>query len=216
MFTTPTDAYAPITNASKPVSALRRRFPKHVPGRPRTKLRIALAIITPLAVLGLVLLAASRYQPLTPKMYGYYDSRVLTSAGTAVPFYNSKGPHSDQVWLEPKGAFTVEIEMTIDNNGPFPIRVENVGAHDASSRPKVFFDRFGEYGLTGATPMHPFIIVGHSTATLAVHYVEQCVPSATGNVITVAQLPVTFSFLHFEHTDSELIEPFQIKRRPSC
>jgi hypothetical protein len=175
-----------------------------------------MALVTPLAVLGLALLAAARYQPLTPKMYGYYDSRVLTSAGTAVPFYNSKGPHSDKVWLEPKGAFTVEIEMTVDNNGPFPIRVENVGAHDGSSRPKVYFDRFGAYGLTGATPLHPFIIVGQSTATLAVRYVEQCVPSKTGTVITVARLPVTFSFLHFEHTVPELIEQFQIKRRPTC
>jgi len=149
-------------------------------------------------------------------MYGYYDSRVITSAGAAVPFYNSKGPHSDKVWLEPKGAFTVEIEMTVDNNGPFPIRVKNVGAHDASSRPKVFFDSFGAYGLTGAKPLHPFIIVGQSTATLAVRYVEQCVPSATGTVITVARLPVTFSFLHFQHTVPELIEQFQIKRRPTC
>ncbi len=212
----PTDAYESFGDPTQPLGALRRRFPKHVPGRPRTKLRIVMAIITPLAVVGLALWGAARYQPLTPRVFGYYKSRVLTSAGTPVPFYNSKGPRSDRVWLEPKGSFTVEIEMTIDNNGPFPIRIENVGAGDASSKPKVFFDTFGREGFTGTKPLHPFIIVGQSNQTLAVRYVEKCAPSLTGGVITVARLPVTFSFLHFQHTSLELIKQFQIKLRPTC
>lgn len=175
-----------------------------------------MAIITPLVVIGIALASAARYQPLTPGMFGYYKSQVLTSTGTPVPSYNSKGPRSDRVWLEPKGSFTVEIEMTIDNNGPFPIKVEDVGARDASSKPKVFFDTFGREGFTGAKPLRPFIIVGHDNQTLAVRYVEQCTPSPTGKVITIARLPVTFSFLHFQHTSPELIGQFQIKLRRTC
>lgn len=149
-------------------------------------------------------------------MIGYYGSAVFDNAGTPAHFYNSRGPHSDHVWLEPKGSFTVEIETTIDNNGPFPIRIENVGARDALSGTKVFFDTFGEEGLTGAKPLHPFIIVGQSTQTVAVRYTQRCVSSSTGRVITITRLPVTFSFLHFQHTIPTLIGQFQIKLRASC
>jgi hypothetical protein len=169
--------------------------------------------VVALVIFGAVL-AAAWYQPLTPEMQGYFATRVVTGTNSVARSVLSVAPSSHTVWLEPAGTFTVQVILTVDNNGPFPIKVDDVRSWGKGSH--AYFDTYDKNGFSGGKAFKPFIVTGHWQRTVLVNYRQRCATSEHGRVVVVKGLPTTFSFLGFSHTVPESIAPLYIRLRRSC
>lgn len=198
------------------------------PSRRRRALTVTGVIAMVILATGLA--SAYRYQPLLQTRQGEFGSYVvawnsskvdhttinaISQTSSAVP-----GPVIEVIWTEPTGAYNVEVVATINNSGSHAVTIEGLGA-PAPGVPKshltAFFHKPGSYGSEGGAPFHPFTLTAHSSKTVVVDYTQICSPSSAGaSYLSHTQMPVTYSFLGFRHTVGVPINPYVIKRRPSC
>lgn len=200
--------------APKPGRWFRRRLATR---RERLIRRIVVVAIVVALIATVAVTYVANYRPLNLPHFGYSATRVVLANGRLAPSFPTPGPASQTEWREPTGDFSVDFVVTIDNNGPYPVRVSRVTTWSSSRTPTTaYLDTYDEHGFAGGRPLTPFIVIGHNDQTVAVHVAEHCVASPTRRVTKITSVPVTFSFLGFTHTVGVYVTPLLLQLRTSC
>ena len=109
----------------------------------------------------------------------------------------------EDIWIEPTGAYDVEVVVTINNSGSpaFTIDGFRSPAPGVAKRFRSYFSyKSRSYGLIGGPPLPSFSLAGRSSKVVVVDYTQACTPSSTGaSYLSYNQMPVTYSFLGFRH-----------------
>lgn len=180
----------------------------------------ALALVVILVVAGLT--AAYKYQPLFIGYQGQYGSYVVASNGSPARHTTTQvtasltptvsAPVTEYLWREPKGTFTVEVIVTINNVNSLPVVIDGFAppvSGASTSNLRAYFYKSGSLGSQGGTRFHPFTLGGHANRVIVVDYSQRCVSSTQGQSNSpVGYLPVHFTFFGFNHTVSIPIDPY--------
>lgn len=203
----------PETPAAPP--SARRRFPL---------VALIFLSIVPLAAIA-VLIWAGHYQPLSQNFGGGYGSQILTMNNQLAPHtYGTYGPQSESetIWNEPAGSYKAAVQFTLNNDGSFPITIDQVltpWAQGYNTHFDTFFDSTkrdqGGYGYRGGPIFHATTLPGHGDLTLVMHWTARCIPGAS-TTTTLTTTQVTYSFMGMHHTVSVPLQPFELKYRPTC
>jgi hypothetical protein len=178
------------------------------------------------AVIGIsVLIWADHYQPLSQTLGGGYGSRILTMSNQLAPHsYGTYGQQNDDetIWSEPAGSYKAAVQFTINNDGSFPITIDQVQtpwAQGYNTHFHTFFDSKnldeGFYGYRGGPIFHSTTLPGHDDLTLVMHWTARCIPGAN-ETSTITTTNVTYSLLGIHHTVSVPLQPVEIKYRSTC
>jgi hypothetical protein len=109
----------------------------------------------------------------------------------------------EDLWIEPTGAYDVEVVVTINNSGSPVVTIDGFGS-PAPGVAKRFLSYFsyksGSYGLEGGPPLPSFSLAGRSSKVVVMDNTQVGTPSSTGaSYLSYTQMPVTYSFLGFRH-----------------
>jgi hypothetical protein len=167
------------------------------------------------------------YNPLGQSFWsvkGEFSSYVASAKGTEAhnTFSSLPGqPVSEQVWSEPAGKFSVEVETEIDNNGSHAVRMDQIGKPDFGykvSDYRISFYRYQTLGSEAGAKFRPFTLGGHSERMIVVDYSQSCVTSTTAgtSIPGISSLAVTYSFFGFAHTDDVPVMPFAFQTPQVC
>jgi hypothetical protein len=184
---------------------------------------------------------AHNYNPLAQSFQnvkGEFSSYVASANGTKALSTISSVPGqpvSQQLWSEPSGTFSVEVETEIDNNGSRAVQITSIGKPDFGykvSDYRVSFFRDQKLGSEAGANFHPFSLAGHAERMIVVDYSQSCRTSAsaatsissgtitgTGSSVIMpgmSSLPVTYSFLGFTRTDYVPVMPFALQTPQVC
>jgi hypothetical protein len=180
--------------------------------------------IVPIAAIS-VLIWASHYQPLSQSFGGSYGSQLLTMNNQPVSRTNGtygQQNEAENIWVEPAGSYKAAVEFTINNDGAFPVTIDQVlspWAQGYNTKFQTFFDSTrrgqGAYGYRGGPIFHATTLPGHGDLTLVMHWTARCIPGA-GESTTLTTTNVTYSFIGTRHTVSVPLEPLEIKYRATC
>jgi hypothetical protein len=213
--------------------------------RPRNVARrlavTTLVIIAVVFVTGVAVIHS--YNPLGRSFWtvkGEFSSNVASANGTEArsTSANSPGfPGTTQIWREPSGTFSVQVETEIDNIGAHAVRIDRVGEPDFGYKVRDYRVSFFHYRTLGAEAgagIRPFTLAGHSELMVVVRYSQTCDTSAsaeasmsagtmsgtsTGSSTMIpgmSSLPVTYSFFGFAHTDDIPVMPFALVTPQVC
>ena len=212
-----------------PSGTLVNNHPDSPPVPPREHRRFPLVAllllsIVPIAAIS-VLIWASHYQPLSQSFGGSYGSQILTMnnqlASRTNGTYGSQ-IDSESIWREPAGTYKAAVQFTLNNDGSFPITIDQVlspWAQGYNTHFHTFFDskypNEGNYGYRGGPIFRATTLAGHSQLTLVMHWTARCIPGA-GESTTLTTTQVAYSFLGMQHTVSVPLQPLEIKYRPNC
>lgn len=213
------------TNGAADVQNFASQVPAH--GKGRRIVLTVLVIVAVLLVLGVSWVYA--YNPLAQSWKtssGEYSSRVINANGIEA-HYNTQSPTqpglpvSTQIWSEPAGRFSVEVETEIINTGAFAVRIDKISLPNLGykmSGLRVSFFRNTKSGSVAGAVFHPFTLAAHTKKMVVVDYSQQCAPSATAGTFIPGPsgLPVTYSFFDFAHTIYVPVMPFEFQTRQSC
>jgi hypothetical protein len=195
---------------------------------PRARRRwpiVVVSFVVIIVAIGAALyVAASRYQPLFQGLSGGYGSQVLTANGSLAASRVTGAGESDSAWIEPSGAYRVEVLISLNNLQRFGVTIDKVMAPpnpSGNTDVHVYFDSKGNgegvYGYKGGPAFKPTTLASKGELELAVHWTQQCVPaSASSNATTYTSLPVEYSFMGFRHTVTVPIEKLTIDPRATC
>ncbi|MHB1172420.1 MAG: HAAS signaling domain-containing protein [Lacisediminihabitans sp.] len=180
-------------------------------------LRVVLAVLV-IAVLVAGLALRATYQPQIGSMISFV--RVLDSNGNVVnAIANGKtvGSSATQVWLEPKGTYTVEVNAVLRNGGDLGVTLESIQNPNGpipKSPFKVYFGGGGNHFWGSLGGFHKVSMPGHGTVSIGLRYSERCTPGSNGTFVQF--LPITYSFLGVRHTTLVPIQPFRLRARQAC
>lgn len=157
-------------------------------------------------------LGIADYAPLVHNANGALAARTQSDADT----YST--------WDEPRGRYSVEVELTIINGGFLPILVDSVrGPLDkGSSRPALVFFfpqviRPDVYSVDGSGVFTTTSVPVGRSFNVLVRWYESCVPVSSGGQYQTFSTPVvTYSWFGVHHTVSSPMRSFRIKNRSSC
>jgi hypothetical protein len=187
-----------------------------------------LALVVIIVIAGLT--AAYKYQPLFVGYQGQYGSYVVASNGSparhtttqvAAPLTPTlSGPVTEYMWKEPKGTFTVEVIVTINNVHSLPVAIDGFApfvSGASTGNLHAYFYKSGSLGSQGGTRFHSFTLGGHANRVIVVDYTQHCVPSTQGQSNSpVGYLPVHYRFFGFNHTVNIPIQPYVMVSPLSC
>jgi hypothetical protein len=213
--------------------------------RPRNVARRLAGATLVIVVLVLVTGAAlvQSYNPLGQSFWtvkGEFSSYVASATGTearssstAVPGL----PGSEQIWKEPSGRFSVQVETEIDNIGAHAVRIDGIGEPDFGYRVidyRISFFHYRTLGSEAGSSFQPFTLAAHTERMVVVRYSQSCDMStdveasmssgtmsgtSTGSTTMIpgmSSLPVTYSFFGFAHTDDIPVMPFALQTPQVC
>ncbi len=190
--------------------------------------RIALtALVVVAAILVSGVAWVHNYNPLGQSFLqgvnGEFSSHVASANGTEAhyTFSDLPGQPSEQVWSEPSGKFSVEVETEISNNDSHAVSIDQISKPNFGykvSDYRVSFFRNTNSGSEAGAAFHPFTLAGHTERMVVADYSQWCVTSATAGTISLgmSSLPVTYSFFGFAHTDYVPVMPFGFQTRQAC
>jgi hypothetical protein len=193
---------------------------------PRTRRRWPIVVVSLLIVIvaigAAIYVAASHYQPLSQSLNGEYGSQILSSNGTLA--INHPVGTSSVNWIEPSGAFRVEVIVTVNNDQRFPVTIDKVLAPPnpaGNTDVRAFFDssatKQGAYGFKGGPAFTPTTLASKGQLQVVLHWMQQCVPkSAASGETTYTWVPVEYTFEGFHHTVNVPIDTLTIAPRMTC
>jgi len=170
------------------------------------------------ALVTLFILRAS-YQPTITSEISFV--RVLNANGAVVPAIkngDSVNSPDPQVWLEPRGEFTVEIIATLHNEGDIGVSLDSVKSPNLSAPHLpyfVFFSGGGNNDWGSFGKFHPATIPAHGNINIGIRYSEECLPGSN-SYISNQSLSTGYSFLGVHHTAIVPVQPYRLKLRTSC
>ena len=181
-------------------------------------LRASIAIlVVAILIAGLTLRAT--YQPQIGS--GISFVRVLDSNGKVVKATRNGlnvGSSAPQIWLEPRGTYTVEVIADLQNSGDYGVTLDSVRTPILSAQTlpySVFFSGGGNNDWNSFGKFHPVSVSGHGGVYIGIRFTEKCIPGSN-RYIGVQSLPITFSFLGVHHASLVNIQPFRLTLRQSC
>lgn len=176
---------------------------------------VGLFLLIVVAVVG-----AFHDQPLRYINNGIVSSRVQGSNGVIAARTQK---NNLTTWLEPKGAFTVTVVVSMYNVGSLPVTIERLSGPSSIRRlsDRVYFEPsvFGtnSEGFNVGARFFPFTVPGHSELTLIDRWTEQCVPwSRRPHYRTINALPTSTRILEIHHMVMMPIHPFRIELAKAC
>jgi hypothetical protein len=201
----------------------------NAPVRTKSKLPRPLWAVLVVAVVAVLVGVgwAFTYNPLAQtwqNINGEFYTHVENTNGKEAHYTFSSipdSPVSEQVWSEPSGTFSVEVETEITNTGSHAVRIDQVDKPDfgyKTSGYRVSFYKNSPTGSVAGTPFHPFTLAGHAQKMVVVDYSQRCVTSGTAGteIFGLSGLPVTYSFFGFSHTVDVPVMPFVFVARQVC
>jgi hypothetical protein len=199
--------------------------PAPAKSKTRRVLLTALAIIVVAVVL--VVDWVYKYSPIAQSLQttsGEWSSYVANAKGIEAHYTFTSTPDvlgAEQVWSEPLGTFSVEVETEVVNTGSHAVRIDRVGKQDfgyKTSDYRISFFRQGKSGHIAGAPFHSFTLAGHAQRMVVVDYSQWCATSATAGTTFygLSSLPVTYSYFGFAHTVNVPAMPFVIQARQAC
>ena len=157
---------------------------------------------------------AATYQPLSLQLAGSYQDSVVAVSGKA-PLKLSEGTSQPVTWKLTVGRYRISILFAATNTNGLGVSISPPSY--ISGIPNPAFWRLQSVRSLEETPFHSASVRGHWYREVVFSTTYTCVPWPTGDpnatsheTTYVTQLPVTTSFMGFQHVVELPVQPFYL------